>query len=246
MSVLLLRLAGPMQSWGTHSRFSIRDTGLEPSKSGVLGLLCAALGRDRNEDISDLANLRMGVRVDHEGILKYDYHTALNVARAGGSTPKDCEPSTRYYLADADFLIGLEGEYNILEKIQKGEPYSLSNPKWQLFLGRKAFVPCVPVIMESTEDWPNSINDKSLKDCLFQYPWEPRKKPWQNNEEILPEEPGLRLVIETEYGKGTVVRHDQIISSFTVRRFMPRHVIIDYLPPEKIVIKEGEPCTFPV
>ena len=31
MSVLLLRLAGPMQSWGTRSRFSNRDTGLEPS-----------------------------------------------------------------------------------------------------------------------------------------------------------------------------------------------------------------------
>ena len=43
MSVLLLRLAGPMQAWGTQSRFTVRDTGLEPSKSGVIGLLCAAL-----------------------------------------------------------------------------------------------------------------------------------------------------------------------------------------------------------
>ena len=40
MSTLLLRLAGPMQSWGVQSRFSVRDTGLEPSKSGVIGLLC--------------------------------------------------------------------------------------------------------------------------------------------------------------------------------------------------------------
>ena len=47
MSVLLMRLAGPMQSWGTRSRFSNRDTGLEPSRSGVIGLLCAALGRPR-------------------------------------------------------------------------------------------------------------------------------------------------------------------------------------------------------
>jgi len=43
MPTLLLRLAGPMQSWGLSSRFTIRDTSLEPSKSGVLGLLCAAL-----------------------------------------------------------------------------------------------------------------------------------------------------------------------------------------------------------
>ena len=53
MSVLLLRLAGPMQSWGVESRFTVRDTGLEPSKSGVVGLLCAALGRRRDADIAD-------------------------------------------------------------------------------------------------------------------------------------------------------------------------------------------------
>ncbi len=44
MSTLLLRLAGPMQSWGTQSRFTERDTGREPSKSGVVGLLAAAVG----------------------------------------------------------------------------------------------------------------------------------------------------------------------------------------------------------
>ena len=47
MSTLLLALEGPLQSWGTSSRFSERGSGLEPSKSGVIGLLCAALGRRR-------------------------------------------------------------------------------------------------------------------------------------------------------------------------------------------------------
>ena len=47
MPTLLLGLAGPLQSWGTTSRFDRRETDLEPSKSGVLGLVCAALGRDR-------------------------------------------------------------------------------------------------------------------------------------------------------------------------------------------------------
>ena len=46
-ATLLLRLAGPMQSWGLESRFDQRDTGREPSKSGVLGLICAALGKPR-------------------------------------------------------------------------------------------------------------------------------------------------------------------------------------------------------
>ena len=49
MAVLLLRLAGQMQSWGTQSRFSNRDTDLEPSKSGVIGLLCAAMGIPRDD-----------------------------------------------------------------------------------------------------------------------------------------------------------------------------------------------------
>ena len=72
MHTLLLRLSGPLQSWGVQSRFSIRDTGLEPSKSGVVGLLCAALGRPRSAPVDDLAALQMGVRVDQQGHLTYD------------------------------------------------------------------------------------------------------------------------------------------------------------------------------
>jgi len=53
MATLLIPLVGPMQSWGTRSRFDHRDTEREPSKSGVIGLVCAAIGRDRNEPIDD-------------------------------------------------------------------------------------------------------------------------------------------------------------------------------------------------
>ena len=67
MNTLLIRLAGPMQSWGTQSRFFTRDTGHEPSKSGVIGVLCAALGWGREAPLDDLARLRMGVRVDRPG-----------------------------------------------------------------------------------------------------------------------------------------------------------------------------------
>ena len=84
MSVLLMRLSGPMQAWGVQSRFGVRDTTREPSKSGVVGLLAAALGRPRYAAIDDLAALRMGVRVDREGTLLRDYHTAQEVYRAKG------------------------------------------------------------------------------------------------------------------------------------------------------------------
>lgn len=60
MSTLLLRLAGPVQSWGIDSKFEVRRTENAPSKSGVTGLLAAALGIQRNEDISSLNQLRLG------------------------------------------------------------------------------------------------------------------------------------------------------------------------------------------
>ena len=119
MSVLVMRLAGPMQSWGTRSRFSNRDTGLEPSKSGVIGMLCAALGWPRESATFHIAgakytleqfahNLMMAVRVDREGRLMRDYHTAQELRwpdPAYGS--QDTVLSERFYLADAEFLVGL-------------------------------------------------------------------------------------------------------------------------------------------
>ena len=60
MSVLLLRLKGPLQSWGDSSRFTRRETRQEPTKSGVLGLLAAAQGRRRGDPIEDLAGLAFG------------------------------------------------------------------------------------------------------------------------------------------------------------------------------------------
>ena len=91
MNTLLLRLGGAMQSWGVQSRFGVRDTGLEPSKSGVLGLVCAALGINRSDDqaLVPLAALKMGVRVDWEGLLRVDYHTAKDVLKAGGGITDD-------------------------------------------------------------------------------------------------------------------------------------------------------------
>lgn len=47
MATLLLRLAAPLQSWGSDSKFETRKTDREPTKSGVVGLLAAALGLRR-------------------------------------------------------------------------------------------------------------------------------------------------------------------------------------------------------
>ena len=68
MSTLLLRLAAPIQSWGID-KFERRGTERIPTKSGVIGLVAAALGRRRNDQIEDLNALRFGVRIDKEGKL---------------------------------------------------------------------------------------------------------------------------------------------------------------------------------
>ena len=78
MTTLLIRLAGPLQSWGGESKFEKRATEKMPSKSGVIGLAAAAIGRRRNESIEDIAALRFGSRTDRAGARLCDFQTTLD------------------------------------------------------------------------------------------------------------------------------------------------------------------------
>lgn len=73
--VLLIRLAGPLQSWGIAGRFARRDTHSRPTKSGVIGLCAAALGLHRDEPLGEIAEVRFGARADRPGTSMRDYHT---------------------------------------------------------------------------------------------------------------------------------------------------------------------------
>jgi CRISPR system Cascade subunit CasD len=204
MATLLLRLTGPMQSWGTTSRFDERDTGLEPSKSGVIGLLCAALGRDRSAAVDDLALLRMGVRVDREGVLLRDYQTATGVLLASGKQKDErTVVSPRYFLSDASFLVGLEGDDLAL----LGSAHAaLASPVWPLCLGRKAFPPGEPIWLS------DGLRDSDLEVALATYP-------------LLDAQgvSGARRFI-FEAGDEGALRMDQPIAPFSERRFGPRFV----------------------
>lgn len=140
MHYLLIPLVGPMQSWGTRSRFRERDTEREPTKSAVIGMLCNALGLDRNDPIDEFYSLRMGVRVDREGVLRKEFQTTQDVHLAKGGTSTAPQISNRYYLADAAFLVAMEGGQALLNRLHT----ALHNPKRPLYLGRKSFVPSVP------------------------------------------------------------------------------------------------------
>ena len=191
---LLLRLEGPMQSWGYRSRFDYRDTALEPTRSGVIGLICAAWGIARGEDISPFDAIRMGVRVDREGRPERDYQTALNVIKADGSGT-DTVVSYRDYLTDASFTVGLESKNKeLLDRIAE----KLRNPDWTLFLGRKAFPLAVPPLIPA--------------DC---------PKAGTLEEHLLSDQTGKRVVLETPRGERT--QQDWPLC-FRERRFKPRSI----------------------
>lgn len=242
MSVLLMRLAGPMQAWGTQSRFTIRDTGLEPSKSAVLGLLCAVLGKPRDEtlrpdlpSLRQLAELRMGVRVDRPGRMAVDFHTAQDIIKVSGKRPRtQGDPrfsslSQRYYLADAEFLVGLEGDAALLDRLDA----ALADPVWLPYLGRKAFVPAMPIATEPPPD-PST----PLLDALKAAPW------YRRTAREAPEGP-LRIIIEQPPDQEGESRNDvplcfqHLRRDFTVRRVRDAEF---WTVPEHL-IKEWPPCS---
>lgn len=155
MTVLLLRLAGPLQAWGDSSRFSRRDTRMVPTKSGVLGLLAAAEGRRRTDPVEDLARLRFGVRVDQPGQLQRDFQTAIN-----WDTGQSMPLSYRYYIADALFVAGVEGDRALLEGLAE----RIAEPRFPLYLGRRSCPVTDPVFL--------SLSDDPLEDALRSYPWQ--------------------------------------------------------------------------
>ncbi len=153
MSTLLLRFAAPLQAWGSSSRFQIRSTNREPTKSGVVGMLAAALGRRRSDALEDLCRLGFGIRIDQPGKLLKDFHTAHSVTQSF--------ISTRYYLSDAVFLVGLEGadeELCVLED-------ALNQPAFPLFLGRRSCPPTAPLVLGLRQG-------KKLFDALAEEPWQ--------------------------------------------------------------------------
>lgn len=246
MSTLLLQLVGPMQSWGVQSHFTHRDTGLEPSKSGVIGLICAALGKPRDENhpanadkpsLERLAKLRMGARVDREGLVKRDYHTAKDVMKAGGkpfSGLKATELSDRFYIADAAFLVGLESSSgDLLRQLYD----CLRRPVWMLYLGRKAFVPGAPVWL------PKGLKlEQSLEQALCSYPRiaDPRRQQFSDKDKHYK----ARMMIE-DPKHGSIIRPDQPISfAKGNRKHTVRRIRVDFCELPKAT-KEEQPCTSP-
>ena len=195
-SILLLRLEGPMQSWGTRSRWDVRDTGCEPTKSGVVGLIGCAVGLGRDDpELERLdRDLLFGVRIDRPGVISTEFHTVTGYHRTAAGDYKHSDGtakslakaqehdeativSPRDYLHDAAFLVALAvkpeyraGNGHLLGHIKE----CLQDPKWPVYLGRKACVPSRPILERLTDQY------RDLEDALNREPWAaPRAKAGQ-------------------------------------------------------------------
>jgi CRISPR system Cascade subunit CasD len=233
VSVLFLRLEGPLQSWGDDSRWTVRRTRSEPTKSGVIGLVAAVLGYSHDADgdrqVARLGQeLRLGVRVDRPGTLLRDYHTVADgVLSAEGKIKINAatrEPETvvseRYYLSDACFLAGLAGPSGTLAEIRDG----LMRPRWPPFLGRKCCPPSHPL-------WPvlpghpsaGEYHDLLAALSLSTVPWLDDRNHRQDVD------PALRAVVELPSGvtsseRGVVFPRHDVPLSFSRRLFGVRYV----------------------
>ncbi len=218
MTTVLLRLEGPLQAWATQSKLGIRDTDREPSKSGVLGLVAAALGMDRDDEerLRELALLSLVVRVDRPGSLLRDYHTAGGGTFRGNKKhrvygAKACVPSQRYFLQDASFVAALGGPEKTIADIAA----ALRDPRWPLFLGRRACPPSTPVLM-------GVLEAKGMA-ALRVAPVAERTPAG-----------ALRVVLETDAERGDP-RHDVPLSFRQgARRYATRYVRTEWLEPSEL------------
>jgi len=222
-SALILLLEGAVQSWGTRSRWDVRDSGLEPTKSGVIGLIGCAMGLRRNDPELERLDrtLLFGVRADRPGVISTDFHTVTGYHRtaaggfkhSGGVAKKLAKArehgentivSHRDYIHDAAFLVALTvkpehraGNRDLLDRIQQ----CLQNPCWPLYLGRKSCVPSRPVFDKVIDKY------KDLEAALKNEPWAATE--WQK----LKPPPHLEAWVECPDGdreRQDAIRHNQL------------------------------------
>lgn len=161
---LMLWLEAPLQSWGHDSKFGRRDSLDFPTKSGVLGLLCCALGAGGKQsewlalwadlDMQAVAYVptnRQGQPLPRQPLMRdfqmvgsgYDdrdpWQSLLIPKTSEGkkAVGGGTKMTYRYYLQDMAFAVALQGPKEEVKAVAE----ALQNPVWDLFLGRKNCVP---------------------------------------------------------------------------------------------------------
>lgn len=160
MLSLAIALQGPMMSFSLSSHEREKATQLMPTKSAIVGLMACCLGRRRDEELSDLAALKMHIRVDAEGMRMQDFHTIGNALRANGQINDDQFVSLRDYLVSAAFLVVVSGEATLISQVAQ----ALRNPRFVPYLGRRTCFPARPLFIQepsthSAEELMTALDD---------------------------------------------------------------------------------------
>lgn len=184
MKHLALYLRAPLQSWGASSKFGDRGTIDAPTRSGLLGLIAAACGIDKNDEARDrewlarAAKLSLTVLAFRRGDRMTDYHTVgarydkddpwqkrMIPTKAEDGKPKDYPTEThRDYLTDSVFGVVLAGDDALVGEMSEG----LTNPVWGVWLGRKSCVPTEPILVGvfDSDDAARNALDARLRASL--------------------------------------------------------------------------------
>lgn len=158
MSYALLWLEAPLQSWGVDSRFGRRATLPFPTRSGILGLVCCAMGKGGEQTgwLAKWKPLKQAIaafaRKGFRPPMLRDFHmvgsgydsknpwqdmlipkTSEGKRPVGGGS----KLTYRYYLQDMAFACALELPAGNENEICDGLRY----PVWDICLGRKNCVP---------------------------------------------------------------------------------------------------------
>lgn len=179
MKTILLKLSGPMQSWGTDSRFETRNTGRYPSKSSIIGMIAASLGyrREETEKIIKLNKLDFAVRVDQGGTILRDYHIAKSYKESGAENRTYV--TNRYYLQDSVFVVGIgSNDMELMGEIEK----ALKKPYFQPFLGRRS--------LPLNADFFIKVVERGVMESLIEIPWQASR--WYKKREAIKD----KLVLE--------------------------------------------------
>ncbi len=150
MKTILLKLKGPMQSWGTSSHFETRNTDYYPSKSAVIGIIAASFGyrRDQEQKIKELNELDFALRVDQPGMLLRDYHIANKYDKETGKL-ESVYVTNRYYMEDAVFVVAIShANDQQVEEIYE----ALQHPYFSPFMGRRSCPVPLDFIIKITEE----------------------------------------------------------------------------------------------
>lgn len=192
MKYVIFQIYAPIVSWGNIAVGGERTSTPHPSKSALTGIVAAALGIRRNQEdaMQQLTqSLSFSIKMYSSGMLLSDFHTVQAPRNENKKTyytrKEETEASVekigtivsrRQYRSDALYVVGLSMNINSPYTYEAIEQ-ALRTPVFQIYFGRKACVPALPLA-------PKVIDADTAQNALDSYqvifPTPQKEDSWQH------------------------------------------------------------------